>query len=226
MAQKKHVFSSCHCDNIYAFASDNRLVSQPKPRSEIYKPTITIDFGKTNLKSDKERQTDARNSLASLKASGRAGRIHLPGKKDQYLVKRTALDLALKPYRFHLKGEKITIYSNRKLKPSNDKILSNYSAFHRTLSDIENLLQLLKGFLKIMYVDPKSDARYSRSKKSHCVFLNLARLKINQSSFFWLFAVARELAYIRFPRLDYRFVNLLRDILTIGNESTTPKHVS
>jgi len=194
------IFTELH--NIYALASDNKLVPQPQPRSKIYKPTIAIDFRKTTLKSDKERQTDTRNFLASLKASRKAGRTHLHGKRDQYFVKRIALDLDLKPFKFSLKGEKIIIYSNQKLKPSNVTILSNYPAFHKRITDIENILQLPKGFLKLMYVDPKSDARYSKNKKSQCIFLNLARFKINRSSFFWLFAVARELAYIKFPRLD------------------------
>jgi hypothetical protein len=68
----------------------------------------------------------------------------------------------------------------------------------------------------MMFVNPKSDARYSGVKESSSIFLNMARFDRNKDLFFWLFSVCREIAYIRAHRLGHRFVNDLRDILALG----------
>jgi len=207
--------------NIYALASNNEVVSQPRPKSKVYKPIIAIDFGKTALRSDERRRSDTKAFLASLKAISKTRKTHLQGKRDQYFVKRIALDLDLKPYALSYDGKKAVIYSNQDVKPFRRKILKNLSDFLKMINDIEESLQLPEDFIKIMFVDPQSDARYSKEKEANCIFLNLARFEKNRNRFFWLFAVARELSYIKFPRLDYRFMNLLRDILEMGTSSAT-----
>ena len=207
--------------NIYALASNSKIILQPKPKSRAYEPEITIDSGESVLRSDEKARSDTKRFLSSLRTPKKHGTTHLPGRRDQYFVKRVALDIDLKPYKLHYKGRQITIYSNQEVKPLRDKILKNYFDFRQRIDYIEKLLELPEDFIKVMYVDPKSDARYYKDRKLNSIFLNLARFEKNKNAFFWLFAVARELSYIKAPRLGYRFINQLRDILTIAVESAS-----
>lgn len=211
------IFKELH--NIYALASNNKIILQPKPKSRVYKPEITIDSGESAPKSDEKIQSDVKRFLSSLKTTMKTGRTHLPGRRDQYFIKRVALELDLKPYKLHYKGSQITIYSNQDVKPLRDKILKNYFNFRQRVDHIKNLLELPQDFLKVMYIDPRSDARYYKDGRLNSIFLNLARFEKNKNVFFWLFAVARELSYIRVPRLGYRFINQLRDILAMAIEN-------
>lgn len=81
--------------------------------------------------------------------------------------------------------------------------------------------KLQSNILKIMIVDPKSDARYHKTDGSKNVFLNLARYDIDKDPFFCLFAIARELSYMKTGRINYQFITFLRDILTTGLSKTS-----
>jgi hypothetical protein len=154
--------------------------------------------------------------LSSLETTDKLGECHLPKKSDQYSIKRTALEFNLAPYELDFEGKKVIIYSDKDVKLSHNEILRIYPEFSKRLDQIRELLYLPKGFLKIMFVNPKSDARYHKIKESNSIFLNMARFETNKNLFFWLFSVSRELAYIRAHRLGYQFINQLRDILTIA----------
>jgi len=202
--------------NIYALTSYNKIIPQPRPKSKVYKPKISIDSREYTPKSDEEIRSDVQRFLSSLRTKKEPGKTHMPGKSDQYFIKRKALDLELKPQKLHWKGIDITIYSNRDIKLFHGKILTNYSNFRQLIDRIRKSLELPEDFLKVMYVDPKSDARYSKDGGTNSIFLNLARFETNKDMFLWLFTVARELSYIKAPRLGYRFINQLRDILTLA----------
>jgi len=97
--------------------------------------------------------------------------------------------------------------------------MKDYSDFRQMITRIESLFRLPDGFLKTMYVNPRSEARYQKLNASSSIFLNLARFDQNKNAFFWLFTVARELSYIKTRRFGYYFVTQLRDILTVGVKS-------
>jgi len=103
--------------NIYALASASKVIPQPKPKSGPYEPKITIDSKKSVPKSDEKIQSDVKRFLLSLKTSKKVGATHFPGRRDQYFVKRVALDLDLKPYQLNHKGSQITIYSDHDVRP-------------------------------------------------------------------------------------------------------------
>ena len=205
--------------NIYALASGNAIIPQPKPKSRPYEPKVALDSRESVPKSDEEIQSDVRRFLSFLKTSKKPSKTHLPGKRDQYFVKRVALDLDLKPYQLNHKGNLITIYSDQDIRPLWHRVMKNYSDFRQRINRIKILLELPDDFLKIMYVNPRSEARYQRLGPSSSIFLNLAKFDWNKNAFFWLFTVARELSYIRTRRLGYYFINQLRDILTVAVES-------
>jgi hypothetical protein len=205
--------------NIYALASNNMTSSQPNPKLGVFKPKTIIDEEETETKTDEIMLSETREFLKSLKTSKDSHKIHLIGKNDQCTFKRKAVDLPLKPYQLTYNGKVVTIYSNRNINQSDKKIFKNYEEFHKLMEIITKSLGLPEGFLKLMYVDPKTDARYYKENASRSILLNLARYKTNPSKFFWTFAVSRELAYIKTQQLGYPFINQLRTILTIATVS-------
>jgi hypothetical protein len=205
--------------NIYALASDNRTSLQPNPKLGVFKPETIVDEEETETKTDETMLSETREFLKSLKTSKNSSKIHLPGKNDQCTFKRKAVDLQLKSYRLTHNGKAVTIYSNKNINQSSKKALENYEEFHKLTETIAKSLGLPEGFLELMYVDPKTDARYYKENISKHILLNLARYKTNPSKFFWTFAVSRELAYIKTRRLGYPFINQLRAILTIATAS-------
>jgi hypothetical protein len=95
-----------------------------------------------------------------------------------------------------------------------ERIKTNNVDFCRQVEDIQRILKLPKDFLRIAYINPQSDARYQKEKDSHSIFLNLATFEKKKSFYYWLFTVARELAYIKTHQFGYAFVNELRRIMT------------
>ena len=168
--------------NIYALASNNKIISQPKPKSESFEPKVVVDSGQSVPKSDEKMRSDIERFLSSLEAFREISRTHLSGKRDQYFVKRVALDLDLKPYQLNYKGNPIVVYSDHDVRSIQDKIMKNYSDFRQRINRIEDLLELPEDFLKMMYVNPQSDARYQRVGKAKAIFLNLARFNHNKDT--------------------------------------------
>ena len=201
--------------NIYALASGNQTISQPDPKYGVFEQQMLVDTAESPPKSDGEIASEIKHFISTLETTKKSGEYHLPKRRDQYSIKRTALELKLKPYVLECEGKTVTIYSNDNIR-LHEEILRNYSEFSKRIDKINELLQLPEGFLKVMYVNPKSDARYHKIDTSKSIFLNLARFENNKSLFFWVFSVSRELAYIRAHRLGYRFVNQLRDIMTVA----------
>jgi hypothetical protein len=202
--------------NIYALASDNQTILQPEPKDGVFEPEMLVDLAESPPKSDEDATSEMKKFLLSLKTSGKQGESHLPGKNDQYSIKRTALEFKLVPHELDLGGKKVIIYSDKDAQLLYNDINQIYPEFSKRLEQIRGSLYLPEDFLKIMLVNPQSDARYQKTERSSSIFLNIARFDTNKDLFFWLFSVSRELAYIKTHRLGYQFINQLRDILTFG----------
>lgn len=204
--------------NIYALASDNKTSSQPNPKLGIFKSETLVDEEESKAKTDETLLSETRKFLMSLETTKETQRIHLPGKNDQCTFKRKAVDLQLKPYQLTHNGKIVTIHSNKNINQTSRIVLKNYDEFHKLTDLITRSLGLPKDFLKMMYVDPMTDARYSAEEGYKSILLNLARFKYNPSKFFWTFTVSRELAYIKKHQLGYAFINQLRAILMLAND--------
>jgi len=202
--------------NIFALASGNQTILQPSPKHGIFEQEMSVDLAESSPKSDENSMLEIKQFLSNLEAIDKQGECQLPKKRDQYSIKRTVVELNLKPYELEIEGRTTIIHSDKDITPFQDVILRNYSLFLKRINQIRELLYLPQGFLRAMFVDPKSDARYHRTREARTIFLNLARFETNENLFFWLFSVSRELAYIRAHRLGYHFINQLRDILTFA----------
>lgn len=202
--------------NIYALASDNETTLQPDPKFGVFKQKIVVDSEESKPESDENAMLKIEEFLSGLETSGKQDNYHLPGKKDEHSYKRTALEYDLRPFQAQLQGKVVTIYSNRDIQPFLTQISQDYLTFSESLNHIGQLLHLPEDFLKMMFVDPKSDARYYGTKEPNSIFVNLTRFQSNKKPFFWLYAVCRELAYIKAHHLGYRFINELRDILAFA----------
>jgi hypothetical protein len=202
--------------NIYAFASGNDTITQPGPKYGIYKEETIVESAESSPQSDEDILLGVKQFLSALRTSNKGESYHLPRKRDQYSIKRTALELNLKPYELDSEGRTITIYSDEDIASKVPLILRNYPKFSKQLDHIRRLLYLPEDFIRVMFVDPKSDGRYQKTRETSSIFLNIARFDQNRDQFFWLFTVARELAYIKTHRLGYPFINQLRDILTVA----------
>lgn len=202
--------------NIYAFASGNSTITQPGPKYGVYKEETIVDSAESSPETDEDILLQVKQFLSALRTTSKEDAYHLPKKKDRYSIKRTALEFNLKPCELKSEERTITIYSDKDIAPQVPRILRNYPKFAKQLGQISDLLYLPQDFIKVMFVDPKSDGRYHKTKETSSIFLNIARFDQNEDLFFWLFTVARELAYIKTHRLGYPFINQLRDILTVA----------
>lgn len=202
--------------NLFALASGNQTIQQPHPKHGIFQQEIAVDPAESPPKSDDDSMLEIKRFLSDLETIDKLGECKLPKKRDQYSIKRTAVELDLKPYELEIEGKTIVIHSDKDITSFRDRILRNYLLFLKRINQVRELLNLPQGFLRVMFVDPKSDARYHRTREARAIFLNLARFETNENLFFWLFSVSRELAYIKAHRLGYRFINQLRDILTFA----------
>jgi len=209
--------------NLFALASGSLTIPQLGPKHGIFQQKMAVDPAESPPKSDEDCMLGIKQFLSDLKTIDKLCECHLPKKRDQYSIKRTAVELNLKPYELEIEGKTTIIYSDKDIAPFRDEISRNYFLFLKRMNQVRELLNLPQAFLIVMFVDPKSDARYHRTREARAIFLNLARFETNENLFFWLFAVSRELAYIRAHRLGYRFINQLRDILTFA---LTNFHVS
>jgi hypothetical protein len=202
--------------NIYAFASSNGTITQRGPKYGVYEEETVVESAESSPQSDEDILLGVKQFLSALRTSNEGESYHLPGKRDQYSIKRTALEFNLKPYELDSEGRTITIYSDKDIASGAPLILRNYPKFTKQLDHVRSLLYLPEDFIKVMFVDPKSDGRYQKMRETSSIFLNIARFDQNKDQFFWLFTVARELAYIKTHRLGYPFINQLRDILTVA----------
>jgi len=211
--------------NIYALASGNQTIIQPEPKDGVFEQEIIVDNAESTPKTDEEASSEAIEFLSSLKTTSKLGKYHMPRKNDQYNVKRTALEYNLAPNEVNLQGKNVTVYSDKSIIDFQSEILRIYPEFSKLLEQIRELLPLPEDFLKIMFVDPKTDARYHRTEDINSIFLNMARFDKNKNLFFWLFTICRELAYVKKHRLGYPFINQLRDVMTfaLDNLQTTAK---
>lgn len=202
--------------NIYAFASGNEAVTQPSPKEGVFKASILVESEESYPRSDSEEMQRIGIFLSSLKALEISKGAHLPGKNDQVIVKRTALEYNLKPITLNVGEETVTIFSDKELQPFKRQIDLQYSNFSKLIKQIARLLNLPAGFLKIAYINPTTDARYVKQGEEVEVFVNLAHFETRKNLFYWLFSISREISYVKTHRLGYTFVKELQKIIEFG----------
>jgi len=211
--------------NIYAFASGNKIIPQVAPKYGVFEPETIAETADSPMESDESDALKVKQFISSLKEAEKVGNYHLPGRKDQYLVKRTALEYDLRPYTLDIKGEQAIIYSDKDIEPHASQIIGDYPAFVVQLHKIRELFPLPENFLKVMFVNSQTDARYYKTKEPDSLFVNLATFRTRKNLFFWLFTISRELAYINTPRIGYPFFKDMRRIMVsaLNNLFTSKK---
>lgn len=202
--------------NLFALATELTPIVQPKPRRQPpHKLEVLIDTPSEGVTSDDEEIQNTLNLLAKIKMKEMLSAIVIRGKVDSYPVERISLPLNLRP--------KVSGHSSGQMR---------YWLDHKyTEEEVENRAHLLKElrskldeiavalgkepeFFQIMVTSPQTDSRYDKDSKR--VLVNLLRYEKNRILEFWLFAIAREVAYMRYGRLSYHHVNLMRRILIAG----------
>jgi hypothetical protein len=202
--------------NIYAISSGNPLSRQPQSKQGIYKREVENDFIKGSTKDDFTSLQETLEFIESLSPTKKQKSHSLPSKRDQYTIRRVSLGYDLKPYSFIQKETNITVYSENEITSFDDSTFSDYVGFLQLLDGISERLKLRSGLLNVMLVDAMSDARYVSDKESQGIFLNLTRYRTNKNWVFWLFAASRELSYMSKHRLNYAFINELRNLLILA----------
>ncbi len=195
--------------NIYAFASGNKPILQTPSKRSFVSPVVVEEID-TIIEPQESKTRKMDDFLNSLKTPSNASSYHLSGKDDQYLVKRKALEYDLTPQEIIIKGVPTIIYSDQDVTAFRDRIFQDYEEFAKLSQRISGLFPLPKNFLKIMYVNVFTDARYSQTSNGNEIFVNLAAFHTQRDLFFWLFTVVRELAYFRTHRIGYPFFKDMR----------------
>jgi hypothetical protein len=202
--------------NIYALASGNEAITQPSPKEGVFKTSILVESDESYPRSDSEDMRRIGIFLSSLKTFDNLKKAHLPGRNDQVIVRRTALEYDLRPISLNIGEETATIFSDKELEPFRHQIDLQYVSFSKLMKQIAGLLDLPAGFLKIAYVNPSTDARYIKQAEEGAVFVNLAHFEIRRNLFYWLFSISREISYVKTRRLGYPFVKELQRIVEFG----------
>jgi hypothetical protein len=199
--------------NVYAFASGNEAITQPSPKKGVFETSVFAESEESYPRSDSEEMQRIGIFLSSLKALDISKKAHLPGKNDQVIVKRTALEYDLKPITLNIGEESVTIFSDKELQPFKSQIDLQYSSFSKLTKQIAKLLNIPAGFLKIAYINSSTDARYVKQGEKGGIFVNLAHFETRKSLFYWLFSISREISYVKTHRLGYPFVKELQRII-------------
>lgn len=197
--------------NILALASDNKPYFNETIGKPSFVNSIFIDTVDSKVDAAQSDQREITVFLNSLHTSTQQTNHKLPSKNNQILVKTKAISYDLKPIKAFINDQPITVYSDYELKEPS-KALKNYRAFENLLNEISALFPLPNGFLKIMYVNPATDARYSK-QQDVSIFANLAVFDIHSDRFFWLFTIVRELAYVHKHQIGYPFIKDMRKLL-------------
>jgi len=204
------IFSDLY--NIFAFATGNKTISREPPKLSTFVPDVVVEAIDSIVESDETDEKKVKEFLGSLKGTPFMHGYHLPGKSDQYFVQRKALEYNLKPFRLQIKGVPVVVYSDHDV-TTESQIFEDYEAFVQQMDNISKLFSLTKGFLKIMFVNTATDARYSQTADGYSIFVNIAAFHARRSLFFWLFTIARELAYIKNHRIGYPFLKDMRRLI-------------
>jgi len=138
---------------------------------------------------------------------------HVSGVKRPYSVERVALPLDLDRKR---KIDDCVVYLDDEYNYKDLKKRWRLLARFRILVyTILNSLGMNTDCALFLLKSPLTDARYIGGKDTRkCrILFNLIRFEKNKSIYFWLFATAREIAYVIHKRLGYRHLNEMRNII-------------
>ena len=200
--------------NLFALANAIHTIDQPKPtRHPPHTLEVLVDMPPSRVVSDEEEIQSTLNYLAKLKIKAQPSRIVIPKKIDTYPVERIALPLNLSPKVFHDSSGPIRYWIERKRRK--EEIISRANLLRQLRLNLDQIAKALgtsPEFLQIMVTSPQTDARYTKSNR---ILVNLLRYEKIQMIEFWLFAIAREIAYIRHKRLSYQHINFMRKVLLV-----------
>jgi len=198
--------------NLFALATAIPTIDQPKPAGPPpHALQVLVDIPTSKVVSDEGDIQSTLNYLAKLKMKAIPSRIVMPKKTDSYPVERIALPLNLNPRIFQHSSGPIRYWLDRKYRE--DEIESKANLLRQLRSKLDQIARALgksPDFLQIMVTSPQTDARYTKSNR---ILINLLRYERNRMLEFWLFAISREIAYIRYRRLSYRHVDFMRKVL-------------
>ena len=201
--------------NLFALATGIRTIDQPRPaRSPPRTLEVLVDKPPVKVASDEEEIQSTLDFLARLKMKEMSSAIIVPKKIDSYPVERTVLPLKLRPRVFQHSSGPIRYWLDSKY--GEEEIGSRANLLKQLRSKLDQIAIALgksPGFLQIMVTLPQTDARYIKSNR---ILVNLLRYERNRILEFWLFAIAREIAYIRYRRLSYQHINFMRKVLIAG----------
>jgi hypothetical protein len=202
--------------NLFAFATGVPLTGQPRPAEPPpHNMEVLIDVPQTKVASDEEEFQRTLDFLAKLKMGEMTPEIIMPKRTDSYPVERVVLPLKLSPKVFRDSSGEINYWLDEKCREEDVESRAHMLKELRSkLDKIATALSISQELLQIMVTSPYTDARYD--SKSKRILVNMLRYEKNQVLEFWLFSVAREIAYMRYGRLSYQHINLMRRVLIVG----------
>lgn len=208
------IFSELY--NLFALATVLTPIPQPRPaRQPPHNLEVLIDTPSEAVTSDDEEIQNTLNLLAKIEMKEMPSAIVIHGKVDSYPVERVSLPLNLRPNVSGHSSGQVRYWLDHKY--SEEEVKNRAHLLKELRSKLDQIAIALgkdPEFLQIMVTSPQTDSRYEKDSKR--VLVNLLRYEKNRILEFWLFAIAREIAYIRYGRLSYQHVNLMRRIIIAG----------
>lgn len=202
--------------NIYAMATGLSVVEQPKPSGKPLKASpVLVDRPTNDTKPDQEIIQNILDMMSQMGKQKPPPKAKIPEKEDYYMVQRKCLPLNLTHcITDDSSGKRRTFYLDKGFSKSDvERRITLFDDFRAQLNTISNSVGANEDYIQIALTNPHTDARYLNS--GH-VIANLINYEKHRSVFFWLFAVARETAYLRKRRLSYAHLCIMRNVLLTG----------
>jgi len=204
--------------NVYALARGYETVlvegRPPTPR----RLPLEHDDGEADVETDEELGKRIEAILSTLGTGKPPPSAKVPGSKDTYKVKRTVLPINPKLVEKKFYDGKVRSYylDAGKNEEEVEGRIESFDSLRATLNRIALALRVDSSFLQILVTNPKTDARYlsvKGDKKATFLLVNLLRFEKDNSEYFWLVTIAREIAYIFARRLNYYHQKIMRNLL-------------
>jgi len=193
------------------------MIREPKPEVSKKIPS-TIEFaGEKHFPTDDELRDRTLRILRNI--GSKPGRMPkgVPGVEGSYAIERKVARLNLDQKK-EIDG--CVVYLDDKYDEGDLKKRRKLLAeFRHLIYAILSSLQMNANCAQFLLKNPSTDARYILSHKGTSggrILFNLVRFEKNKSIYFWLFAAAREIAYMVHRRLGYKHLNLMRDVITVA----------
>jgi len=189
------------------------MINEPTTEVSIKVPS-TKEFIERRVLTDEELIHRTMNILKNIGSKPARMPKYVPGTRRPYPVERVALPLNLDRKR-EVDGCVVYIddkYNDEDLRKRRKLLVK----FRILIHVILNSLRMNTDCALFLLKNPSTDARYISYKDTQTgrILFNLIRFEKNKSIYFWLFATAREIAYMVHKQLGYKHLNLMRDVIT------------